>query len=238
MLPTDTVLKLALAPVLVAQALRVRRGAQLLPEPPGARAGQAGQGAPLRLLILGDSSAAGVGAAHQDEALSGQLVRGLAGDFQVDWRLQAQTGATTASVLSSVGDMAPMPADVALIVLGVNDVTSQVPLARLRARRRALYDHVRDRFGGPRLIASGVPPLGDFPLLPQPLRGVLGRQAARFDRVLAADAEAAGVTYMRFDLPLTPEMMAADGFHPAAVAYALWARRTAEVIRGAVRGQA
>ena len=55
-------LKLALAPVLVAQALRTRRRAPVLPEPAGPRQGCVGQGeSELRLLIAGDSSAAGVG---------------------------------------------------------------------------------------------------------------------------------------------------------------------------------
>ena len=44
-------------------------------------------------------------------------------------------------------------------------------------------------------------------------------------------AEADGVEYMRFALPLEPHLMAADGFHPSAAAYAIWARLAAERIR-------
>ena len=44
-----------------------------LPEAEGPRAGSAGEGPALRLLILGDSSAAGVGTTHQEEALLGQM---------------------------------------------------------------------------------------------------------------------------------------------------------------------
>jgi hypothetical protein len=51
----------ALAPVLLLQGLRVRLVTPRLPEPPGPRAGSAGQGPALRLLIAGDSAAAGVG---------------------------------------------------------------------------------------------------------------------------------------------------------------------------------
>jgi len=55
--------KLALAPLLIAQAIGTRRRALVLPEAAGARDGRAGDGdgAPLHLLIAGDSSAAGVG---------------------------------------------------------------------------------------------------------------------------------------------------------------------------------
>ncbi len=59
----DIATRVALGPLLVAQATRLRRTALELPEPRGARAGTIGRGTPvLRLLVAGDSSAAGVGA--------------------------------------------------------------------------------------------------------------------------------------------------------------------------------
>ena len=65
------------APLLLWQGRRVRRDTPKLPEAEGPRDGIAGAdrpGRPLRLLIVGDSSAAGVGASVQDEALAGRLV--------------------------------------------------------------------------------------------------------------------------------------------------------------------
>jgi hypothetical protein len=44
------------------------------------------------LLVVGDSAAAGVGAATQDEALSGQLAVALAPTFRLHWKLLAFTG--------------------------------------------------------------------------------------------------------------------------------------------------
>ena len=230
MIPRDTLMKTALFPVLVTQALRVRKGAQLLPEPPGPRSGTTGTGPELRLLIVGDSSGAGVGADSQAEALSGQLTGALAQTHRVTWRLEAETGATTASTLARLPGIPKARYDVAMVVLGVNDVTRQVPLSRLRARRRTLHGALRNRFGVTRIISSGVPPMQDFTLLPAPLRDVLGAQAARFDTALAADAAAEGVEYMRFAIPLEPHLMASDGFHPSAAAYAIWAGLAARQI--------
>ena len=65
-------LKLVLAPVLFAQARSTRRRAPVLPEAEGPREGQLGSGVgALRVLIAGDSSAAGVGVANQDHAFAG-----------------------------------------------------------------------------------------------------------------------------------------------------------------------
>ncbi|RME15348.1 MAG: SGNH/GDSL hydrolase family protein [Alphaproteobacteria bacterium] len=231
---TDTALKLALAPLLAAQGLAVRRRALVLPEAAGPRegvAGNVGGFAPLRLLIVGDSSAAGVGAATQDEALSGQLLRALAPHRPIVWRLIARTGDTTARALARLEAAPAARFDIAITALGVNDVTHGVPLRRFLAGQAALRRVLHGRFGVAHVLISGLPPMHAFPLLPQPLRGVLGITARRFDRALAASvAGRDDATHLPFNLPLTPELMAADGFHPGPKGYAIWAGLLAEEV--------
>lgn len=223
-LSLDSATKIALAPLLLAQALQVRRKALILPEPPGPRSGEIGQGPPLRLLILGDSSAAGVGATHQSRALSGQLAQALAPRFLLHWQLEARTGATSASALKHLENMTDQPFDTAIVVLGVNDVTRMVPLSRWLRQRHAIHTRLREKFGVSHIIASGVPPMHHFPLLPQPLRWTLGRTAARFDAALAKFcATGSGSNHLPLNLPYEPHFVADDGFHPSEAAYAQWA---------------
>ncbi len=222
MLSQDLLAKGLLAPLLLYQARQVRRTALILPEPPGPRAG--GHGA-HRLLVLGDSSAAGVGAAHQSDGLMGQLAARLGAG--ITWQLEARTGATTASTLRHLDRLEGQRFDTALIVLGVNDVTHMVPLRRLLALRSSLYDRLQHGFGVQRIVLSGLPPMGHFPLLPQPLRWVLGRQALRFDAALARQAQALGHSYLCHDIKFGPDLMAQDGFHPGPAGYRLWAKRLA-----------
>lgn len=221
------------APVLLAQAAGVAWRAGRLPEAAGPRAGRAGQGAALRLLIAGDSSAAGVGVARQADALSGQLVAALAGGFAVDWRLEAASGATVARTRARLAGLAPARFDAAVLALGVNDTTRLVSPARWAADYAALADVLAARFGVVRIYATGVPPLDRFPALPQPLAGVLGARAARLDSALAALAAArAGLEHLPIDAELlTPPMMAADGYHPGPDLCRIWAARIAARIR-------
>jgi lysophospholipase L1-like esterase len=218
MIALDTVAKAALAPLLIAQARHVRRTALIMPEPAGRRSGGTG---PHRLLILGDSSAAGVGASHQDEGLSGCLARQLGP--AVAWQLEAKTGATTASSLAHLDRLQGARFNTALVVLGVNDVTHMVTLRRLLAQRHSLYRRLQDDFGVARIVISGLPPMGHFPLLPHPLRWVLGQQSARFDQALAHHAQQLGHHYLRHHIRFDPAYMAPDGFHPGPRAYQLWA---------------
>lgn len=228
--------RLALAPVMLMQGLAVRKHALILPEAAGPRHGVAGAGPELRVLITGDSSAAGVGVAHQDQALAGQLVAALAPQFTVHWQLEARTGATTAQALEHLRGLDAGPFDLVVQALGVNDVTHQVRLSRWLADQSALAALYQDKFGARFVYRSGVPPLGLFPVLPAPLRHVLGAQARQFDAGLAASSTGP-LRHLPFDpARLDPAQMAEDGFHPGAPVYTLWAQELAEMIRNDLRG--
>jgi lysophospholipase L1-like esterase len=218
-------LKLALAPLLMAQALATRRRALVLPEADGPRDGVHGTGKrePLRLLIAGDSSAAGVGVASQDIALAGHLVRGLHASLRrpVHWSLRARTGLTTRQLhawLEATEDTVPA-ADIAVIVTGVNDVTAMLPPRRAIAHRAALADWLLSR-GIAHVAFAALPPLGSFPLLPDPLRRVMGRDARAHDDALARWAATRhDVSHVPMAVELNAETMAADGFHPGEPVY-------------------
>lgn len=220
----DMPARVALFPLLVAQALQVRGRALKLPEAAGPRSGTTGEGPDLRLLILGDSSAAGVGAAHQDEALSGQLVKRLAPTNRVTWRVEATTGHTTRDALRRLDTLQSDQFDVAVVALGVNDVTRAIPLKIWLRQQQQLITRLQDTFRVRQICLSGLPPMGDFPLLPHPLRWILGRQAQRFDRELrdqVAHIDGVSITPLEFDLSV--DHMAEDGFHPGPEVYSAWA---------------
>ena len=227
----DAVTPALLSPLLLIQALRVRKVALQLPEASGPRSGTIGDGSPLRLLIIGDSSAAGVGATTQSQALAGQLATALSLQNAVQWTLIATTGATTASTLTDL-KRHPLPkVDIVLIILGVNDVTrggSQSSWTRNHATLRSL---VRQKTGARRLFIGQIPPLGAFPLLPNPLRWLLGRRAIRFDAALrAALAHEPDTRYAPLPDMLDIKDMAEDGFHPGPRIYAAWAKELARRI--------
>ncbi len=235
MTAADQILRLPLLPVLIAQGLMVRRRALRLPEPEGPRQGQMGAGPHLRLLIAGDSSAAGVGATHQDQALAGQLVRSLASNRLVEWRLEASTGHATADTLQRLTDLPAQRFDVAVLALGVNDVTGAVSQHRFSRQQQELAQLLKDRFDVQKILACGVPQMEHFPALPQPLAWALGRQARRLDARLAQlSQQIDGFHHLPFDLPSDSALAAEDGYHPNPKAYALWGERLAMEVEKAL----
>jgi len=215
-------LKIALGPLLVAQGLWTRRRTLRLPEAAGPREGVAGEGEPLRLLIVGDSSAAGVGVEHQRQALAGHLPQRL-GELlgrQVQWQLVARSGVTSAQALQLVKSWEPAPAEIALVILGVNDVVDRVPVARAIEAREALADWLFENVSVRHVAFAALPPMDRFPALPRPLRNVIGADARRHDHALAAWAAACiDVSHVPLALSLEAAHMAVDGFHPGATGY-------------------
>lgn len=222
-----------LAPVLLAQGLYVRCTVPRLAEPPGPRQGHDhdGSGPLLRLLVLGDSAAAGVGASHQDEALLGRLRAHCTPAWRVEWRLEATIGETTATTLRRLAALEPFPVDVAVTSLGVNDVTTGVSRGRFMEGQTRIATLLKERFGVSLIVMSGVPPMGLFPALPQPLRWYVGARANMLDHALRdVAARMPGCVHLAQDAMADAGPMAADGFHPAPKMYDSWASRVACLI--------
>jgi lysophospholipase L1-like esterase len=219
-------LKLALAPVLVAQAVATRRRAPALPEAAGAREGVLpGRGEPVRVLLAGDSSAAGVGVDHQDRALAGHFSRTLHAIARrpVRWQLHAKSGLTTRQVhalLRERAESGTLAGEVAVVVSGVNDVIDLVPPRRAVVQRESLADWLLGTVGVGHVVFAPLPPVHRFPLLPQPLRRVMGDEARAHDDAMARwAATRTDVSHLPIALELGPEAMADDGFHPGEPVY-------------------
>ena len=214
--------KLVLSPVLVAQAIATRARLPRLPEPEGERHGAVGRGAPLKLLVTGDSSAAGVGVGRQTDALAHRLAQRLAeaAKARVHWQLRARSGLTTAQTLALLRDEGHAPADVAVVVTGVNDVVDQIPSRRAVAAREALANWLRNGHGCQHVVFAPLPPVHHFHGLPQPLRWVAGTDARRHNAALADWVlTRQDVSLVDMEMPLNPGVMAVDGFHPGEPVY-------------------
>ncbi len=224
-----------LAPLLLMQGKWVRYKQPMLPEARGARIGVDGQGKTLSVIIWGDSAAAGVGVKRQHQALSGQLTQQLMVDYQVHWQVLARSGLTTEQAPQLLKQHNGNKVDVVVISLGVNDAKSSISVKRwLLALEHALAAMQAQLH--PRLvIMNPLPPLALFTALPQPLRFWLGWRAKKFNQALRRWSEhQQGVTLMQ--LPSSKAPLAADGFHPSAQAYQLWAEQLGHTIRQHQKG--
>jgi lysophospholipase L1-like esterase len=215
-------------PLIAAQALWLRRRAYRAPAAAGDPQGVEGVGPPLRLLALGDSIIAGVGIERIEHALPGAFARTLAARWQrrVEWQALGRNGADVAGtrrLLAGARETLPA-ADLVLLSIGVNDTTGLSSRRRFLGGLQSLYAELREWSPKALLVHAGVPPLQAFPLLPAPLRQLLGLRAAQLDRLIP---RALGAAPPGAHLPFTAlpaaQRFAADGFHPDASACTIWA---------------
>jgi lysophospholipase L1-like esterase len=231
--PSLVAAKIALGPVLLPQARWLKRTALRLPEAAGAREGMEGEGdLRLRLLVVGDSSAAGVGVAEQAQALAMPLAANLAKRLggSVGWQLAAQTGMNTAQARDWVARLPLHDADVVVTALGVNDVSSQTTAARFVRETGLLWSELRELTGARWAAISGLPPMHMLSAVPHPLRWYLGRYSAWLDTAIRRWAEEQRLGYLALQWASDPAHLAEDGFHPGPALYPQWADRLGDLI--------
>lgn len=223
-------------PLLLPQGLWVKRTARRLPPALGPVQGVLGSGEQRRLLLVGDSIIAGVGAEQLLDALPGQLARAFAEGHraQIGWQAFGNNGASCADLIDMLPSvLASAPADWVFISVGVNDVTGLTSARRWHAQLRELLQALAQHSPKAQILLAGVPPMGRFPGLPTPLRQVFGWRAGRLDRVgqtLAATLP--GVRHLPTPVPDDPSAFASDGYHPNAAACRVWAEAVAAASAG------
>lgn len=207
-----------------------------LPEAAGDDTGATqGREPALRLAVLGDSVAAGVGAPDHRAAMAGQVAQALTAmtGRAVSWRVAAKAGATLASVrrglLCGLTDpTARWRPDVVLVVAGTNDAMRlRGPRAFLRDTE-ALIREVRLRLGEDvPVVLAGLPTLSTPDALPRRVRLPLSLYIHILDHKLkTAATRGVAVFYLPSGGPpdFPGNWLAPDHFHPSPAGYRAWAR--------------
>ncbi len=209
-----------------ARAARRRVDARRDPDPPaGDGVYGRGRGKPISFTVLGDSSAVGLGVERASQTPGVLIAAALAELAERPVRLTrlAVSGARSPQLDAQVDAALAEEPDVALIMIGANDVTSRT---RPAVSVRHLGDAVRRlTAAGAEVVVGTCPDLGTIRPIRQPLRTL----ARRWSRQMAAAqtiavVEAGGRT-VSLGSVLGPtfasdrDMFSRDEFHPSAVGY-------------------
>ena len=177
-------------------------------------------------VVLGDSTAQGLGAPAPDGGYVGQVLAGLRQRSGLPWRVLnlSVSGAVIRDVLD--GQLAGMPArpDLVTCGIGVNDILYTAP--------GKLFVDMRSLVG---TLPEGTVVL-DLPL-PDRMWGLVGRVSVpyvtRINRVLYQAARDRGLPVARVSKHFTPPWagkFASDSFHPSLVGYRDWSRAVLDAI--------
>ena len=221
-------------PLSALQGLWIKRTAIRLPEARGQKNGISGAGEPFNLLALGDSIIAGTGTEIVEQSFPVHFAQAIADRHQcsVHWQTEGTNGLDISQLRQKLKTFeSKQEFDMIVISIGVNDVTGLRSKKSWRSQLFALCDELRELWPGAKIVFLGLPPMGSFPLPPQPLRFALGRRAAALDAITAI------VISGQHHMLHIPSMAGAaqldfceDGFHPSANGCRIWARELAQCV--------
>jgi lysophospholipase L1-like esterase len=194
----------------------------------------------VRLIMIGDSTAAGVGVDTAAESVGGQLAVALGADgVRVLLSSVAVSGARAHDL---AGQLNRMPdgtrADLAVLLVGSNDATHASVPSRVghdvgAAVRRLLA-------GNTPVVVGTCPDMGAPPAIDQPMRAILGAFGRRIAAAEAGSVRAAGGVAVDLAQLTGPSFradhadFASDAFHPSAAGYRLWAQALLPSARRAI----
>ena len=246
----------AFAGIVAVQFMRLRR-MEFLPGHPGfyvnhvvtPTGGAAGTDR-LRMVVLGDSTTAGVGVERAEDALPYLIARrvaeaesreihvvsyGWAGARAADL-VRHQLPRSIEPLRATETDSFLAGADVVAIVIGSNDTTHNTPPGRYRDSLRAVLDGIRATAPSARVVLAGIPAFRGALRAIEPLIFLADQYARLLRPISRAEAERAGAAYADLARDVPPlihgrtDVLSDDQFHPSVVGYAAWADVIAEAL--------
>jgi len=200
---------------------------------------------PLRMIVFGDSTVAGVGVERAEHALPMQLAQNLAGRRRRRVHVTSY-GWAGARVADLAHDQIPhslsaVPpalerAEVVVVVIGSNDATHRTPPRRYRARLREALGLIRAAAPNADVALAGIPNLRGTLRHVEPLIWLTDQYARLLRPISRQEAERAGAAFAdlaaRLPASLTrrPGALSPDRFHPSALGYGAWAEVIADAL--------
>lgn len=221
-------LVLPLAPFLLVQGQITRWKVGVLPDAAGDRHGTYGAGDDgAKLLVIGESTVAGVGARTHELALAGQFAKCLSEAIErpIEWRALGKNGVTARRTMDELFPHMPEERFAYILVgLGGNDVMKLSSPAKWRRDMTELLGRLRDKNPDAVIFISNCPMIVHSPIMPFPIKPILWSLSQMHNaNIKEFTRDMDRVFYYPQPVNVKLEGFFADGLHPSEQGYADWA---------------
>ena len=216
-----------ISPFLLLQGQITRWKVGLLPDAEGDRRGVVGSGAETaKLLVIGESTVAGLGARRHELALAGQFASRLSDRIgrSVEWMVLGKNGVTARRTIDELVPQLPdANFDYILVGLGGNDVMKLSSPRTWRHDMLELLGILRSRNPNAVIFISNCPMIILSPIMPEPIKTILWQLSQMHDaNIREFTHEMDRVFYYPQPVDVELEGFFADGIHPSEQGYADW----------------
>lgn len=219
---------LPFAPFLYLQGQYVRRKVGVLPDASGEKSGKYGTGgSSVKLLVIGESTVAGLGARTHETALAGQFAKHLSERIgrSVEWTAIGKNGVTARRTIAELVPQIPDEKfDYVLLGVGGNDVLKLSSPLKWRRSMLQLIAIMREKNPDVTIFITNAPAIRLSPVLPQPIKFILGHLSALHDKNTRDFTGKMRRVFYYHQPTEVPEDFFADGIHPSEKGYAVWSK--------------
>jgi len=198
-----------------------------------------------RILIIGESTMAGVGVSTHQQGFAGHIASELSNKWKhnIEWYVYAKSGYTVKKlnerVLPSIKEN---EADLILIGVGANDAFELSTPWKWKKNIKKMIALIRARFPNTPVVFLNVPPIKHFPAFPQLMRLTIGNLVLLLGDMLKKESQNHDLVYYnseelnfsnwskKFKLDKEIEDYFSDGVHPSGITYEIWAKDMAQFI--------
>lgn len=217
---------LPFAPFLYVQGQYARRKIGRLPDAKGETIGKIGaENESVKLLAIGESTVAGVGARTHETALTGQFAKHLSIKIgkSVEWLAIGRSGITAGETIRELVPKIPDEKfDYIMVGLGGNDVLKLSSPRKWRRDMTRLLEILQKKNPGAKIFITNAPAVRLSPVLPHPIKFLLGHLSALHDKnTREFTREMKNVFYFHQPTEVI-EGFFADGLHPSEKGYDVW----------------
>lgn len=213
----------------LSQFLFIKFNGTYIPAPEIPRQTQTfGQGEPLSLVVIGDSTAIGQGAEYGD-SIATKSAEYLARNHTVKLTNFGISGAIAKDVLDTQAKPATaLKPNVVLLAVGANDVTKLSSISAAAENVRQIVGIFRASNPAVKIIMTGSPAVGTVPRFGKPTQWLAAYRVNKINEAFDIIVREENVVRLRIAErtgPIfagNPDLFAEDNFHPNAAGYKVW----------------
>lgn len=237
-----SVITIPVLPIIYLQGEWIKKTAPHLPEAEGIegniKAPEA-KGRKMRLLCLGESTMAGVGAKTHEEAIGGSIAKELSDKLHTDvyWRVYARNGYTAKRLRFKIlPKIIERDFDLIVIALGGNDAFALNSPATWRKNVIDMLKDTQALFPNTPIVFMNMPPIMEFPAFSKLIKfsvgnlvSLLGKELEKtienMDQVYFSNEKIDMQTWLKkYKMDGDRSRFFSDGVHPSSLAYQIWAK--------------
>ncbi len=184
------------------------------------------------ILIIGESTAAGVGASKEEKTFAAQVHHQSDKAFNIyNFGRNGLKAEQLKRLLTHSKQEIPEKFEIAIILIGANDCFKFTPPGKFRYHLKKFIELLQNKKSVRRVILLSIAPVQHFPSIPGIIRFFLGMHRNILTRELKSlQKNIHSLDFNNFKFEISSEFLASDGIHPSDKGYELMANETIKSI--------